>query len=188
VARPRSDEKRAAILEAATTIIVERGLSAPTASIAKLAGVANGSFFTYFETKSDLFNQLYLELKKDMAAAIMKDFPVNATLRDQTRHVWQAGTNFAMASPHKRRAMVQLAVSDEITPQTRAAAEALARGFGQFVTRLREHGSLRNVPITFAGSIMNALSEATIEAMVKDPDNAQKHCETGFEAFWRAIS
>jgi AcrR family transcriptional regulator len=29
--------------------------------IAKEAGVANGSLFTYFETKADLFNQLYLQ-------------------------------------------------------------------------------------------------------------------------------
>jgi AcrR family transcriptional regulator len=61
--RPKSDEKRSAILEAATRIIVTQGLSAPTAGIAKEAGVANGSLFTYFETKTDLFNELYLELK-----------------------------------------------------------------------------------------------------------------------------
>jgi AcrR family transcriptional regulator len=51
MARPKSDEKRSAILEAATRIIVAQGLSAPTAGIAKEAGVANGSLFTYFEQK-----------------------------------------------------------------------------------------------------------------------------------------
>ena len=64
--RPRSDEKRSAILEAATRIIVTQGLSAPTMGIAKEAGVANGSLFTYFETKPDLFNHPYLELKAEM--------------------------------------------------------------------------------------------------------------------------
>jgi AcrR family transcriptional regulator len=34
--------------------MVSQGLSAPTASVAKEAGVANGSLFTYFETKTDL--------------------------------------------------------------------------------------------------------------------------------------
>jgi AcrR family transcriptional regulator len=38
-----SDEKRSAILEAATRIIVTQGLSAPTAGIAKEASDANGS-------------------------------------------------------------------------------------------------------------------------------------------------
>jgi hypothetical protein len=45
-------EKRSAILEAATLVILKQGLSAPTMVIAKEAGIANGSLFTYFETRS----------------------------------------------------------------------------------------------------------------------------------------
>jgi AcrR family transcriptional regulator len=45
--------------------------------IAKEAGVANGSLFTYFEAKADLFNQLYLELKAEMASATLKNHPVS---------------------------------------------------------------------------------------------------------------
>ena len=52
--RPRSDEKRTALLKATTRIIVTQGLSAPIAGIAKEAGVPNGSLFTYFETKTEL--------------------------------------------------------------------------------------------------------------------------------------
>ena len=76
--RPRSDEKRIALLEAATRIIVTQGLSAPTAGIAKEAGVPNGSLFTYFETKTELLNQLYLELKGEMAATALKGLPARA--------------------------------------------------------------------------------------------------------------
>jgi AcrR family transcriptional regulator len=72
MSRPRSDKKRSAILEAATRIIVMQGLSAPTAGIAKEAGVANGSLFTYFETKTDLLNHLYLVIKAEMASATLK--------------------------------------------------------------------------------------------------------------------
>ena len=55
-----------------------QGLSAPTAGIAKEAGVANGSLFTYFETKTDLFNQLYLELKIEMASTATKNLRTGA--------------------------------------------------------------------------------------------------------------
>ena len=91
--RPRSDDKRSAILAAATRVIVTKGLGAPTMGIAKEAGVANGSLFTYFETKADLFNQLYLELKTEMASAAMKDFPDDAELRTQFFHIWQRWMN-----------------------------------------------------------------------------------------------
>jgi AcrR family transcriptional regulator len=43
-------------MTAATRVIAAQGLSAPTAVIAREAGVANGSLFTYFETKADLIN------------------------------------------------------------------------------------------------------------------------------------
>jgi len=121
--RPKSDEKRSAILEAATRIIVTQGLSAPTAGIAKEAGVANGSLFTYFETKTDLFNQLYLELKTEMASAAMKGLPTGAEPREQLLHLWQHWINWAMSYPEKRGALTQLGVSDEITPKTRATRQ-----------------------------------------------------------------
>ena len=57
MARPRSGEKRNAIITAAIKIIAAQGLSAPTAMIAKEAGVSNGTLFTYFGTKADLLNQ-----------------------------------------------------------------------------------------------------------------------------------
>ena len=72
MARPKSDDKRSAIIAAAIHVIVKEGLSAPTATIAREAGIANGSLFTYFETKADLYNQLYLELKAEMAGAALE--------------------------------------------------------------------------------------------------------------------
>ena len=135
--RPKSDEKRSAILEAATRIIVTQGLSAPTAGIAKEAGVANGSLFTYFETKTDLFNQLYLELKIEMASAAMKDLPARAEPREQLLHLWQHWMNWAVSYPEKRQALAQLGVSEEITLETRAAAHKTMAG----VARLLEQHS-----------------------------------------------
>src|SRR5246500_2156621 len=120
--RPKSDDKRTAILNAATRIFVVQGLGAPTAGIAKEAGVANGSLFTYFETKADLFNHLYLELKTGQASAALEGLPVGAELRAQVFHIWSNWMDWAVSNPEKRRALAQLDVSDEITPASRAAA------------------------------------------------------------------
>jgi AcrR family transcriptional regulator len=54
MARPLSEDKRTAILEAATEVVATLGLSAPTAKIAKGAGVAEGTLFTYFANKDEL--------------------------------------------------------------------------------------------------------------------------------------
>jgi len=74
MARPLSEDKRTAILEAATKVVAMLGVSAPTAKIAKGAGVAEGTLFTYFANKDELLNRLYLELKMDLRDAMMTGY------------------------------------------------------------------------------------------------------------------
>ena len=187
MSRPRSDEKRSAILEAATRVIVMQGLSAPTAGIAREAGVAKGSLFTYFETKTDLFNQLYLELKADMASAALKGLRPGVKPREQLFYIWQRWMAWAMAWPEKRRALAQLDVSDEITPETRAAGHKTMLNIAELLDDIRTHGPMRKTPMRFVVAIMNSIAEATIEAMVQDAAHARKRCNEGFDALWRAI-
>ena len=175
-------------MEAATRVIVRQGLSAPTATIAQEAGVSNGSLFTYFETKADLFNQLYLELKAGMATAAFEGFPAGDDLRKQVFHVWSNWMDWATANPEKRRALAQLGVSDEITPATRAAAHKTMASLADLMEQMRTNGSLRSASKGFAGAIMNSLAETTMDFMIHDPANAKRHCKVGFEVLWRSIT
>jgi AcrR family transcriptional regulator len=185
--RPKSDEKRAAILEAATRVIVMQGLSAPTMVIAKEAGVANGSLFTYFATKTDLFNQLYLEIKMEMAAGAMY-FPADAEVRDQFFDLWKKWMNWAISNPEKRRALAQLSVSDEITPETRATGHKVMAPVADLLERARAHGPMHKVSKGFLVALMNSVAEATMDFMTQDPANAKKHSKEGFDALWRMLS
>lgn len=188
MARPKSDEKRNAILEAATRVIVSQGLSAPTAGIAKEAGIANGSLFTYFETKTDLFNHLYLELKTEMASAALKGLPEDAELREQFFHLWRNWMDWAVAHPDKRRALAQLGVSDEIRAKTRVKGHKTMAKIAELMERSRAKGPLRNAPMGFVGALMNSVAEATMDYMVQDPKSGKKHSKAGFEAVWRMLT
>jgi AcrR family transcriptional regulator len=185
--RPKSDDKRAAILEAATRVIVRQGLSAPTMGIAKEAGVANGSLFTYFATKTDLFNQLYLELKMEMATGVM-NLPADAEVREQFFQLWKKWMNWAISNPEKRRALAQLSVSDEITPETRAAGHKMMAPVADLLERARAHGPMERVSKGFLVALMNSVAEATMDFMTQDPAHAKKHSKEGFDALWRMLS
>jgi AcrR family transcriptional regulator len=188
MAKPRSEEKRSAIVAAAVRVIASQGLGAPTATIAAEAGVANGSLFTYFETKADLFNALYLELKAEMASASLKGLPAKADFRKQMFHVWSNSMDWAVSSPEKRRALAQLTVSDEITPASRAAGHKTMAGVAALLQRARANGPMRNAPMAFVVTIMNAVGDATMDFMIQDPANAKKHSKAGFDALWRALA
>ncbi len=88
MARPRSEDKRTAILEAAAEAVAALGVSAPTAQIAKGASVADGTLFTYFAKKDELLSRLYLKHKTDLRDAIMAGFLSGGSLIDRSRHVW----------------------------------------------------------------------------------------------------
>ena len=94
MARPKSEDKRNAILDAATRLFAERGLTAaPTSEISKQAGVAEGTLFTYFMTKDDLINALYREIKLELADAMMSDFPRRKNVRTRLQHGWDCYVN-----------------------------------------------------------------------------------------------
>src|ERR1700729_1963817 len=135
MARPLSEDKRTAILEAATEVVATLGVSAPTAKIAKGAGVAEGTLFTYFASKDELLNQLYLDLKMDLRNAVMAGYPAGQSLIDRSRHFWDRYIGWGSTHPLKRRAMRQLAVSDRITEETKKIA---GDAFGKVNDMMRE--------------------------------------------------
>ena len=175
-------------MAAATRVIVAQGLSAPTAVIAREAGVANGSLFTYFETKAELWNELYLDLKAGMASVAMKGLPAGAELREQFLHVWTNWMGWAVAHPEKRKALAQLGVSDEITAESRMAGHKTMEGLRDLMERSRANGPMSKTSIGFVAVLMTSVAEATMDFMVQDPDNARKHSKEGFEALWRMIA
>lgn len=188
MARPKSDEKRNAILAAAIEVIAAQGLSAPTAAIAKAAGVSNGALFTYFDTKSDLLNALYLHVKADMAEATMTGLPLYTDLRVQMRHVWDHWVAWAIAHPEQRKVLAYLSVAHDITPATRDAASETYAGIAALLNQSRAQGVLREAPLMFVGALVVALLDATVNYMTLDTDAASAHAAAGFEALWRMLN
>jgi AcrR family transcriptional regulator len=173
-------------MDAATRTVAAQGLGATTAAIAKEAGVSNGSLFTYFDTKADLLNQLYLRLKSDMAAAALGGLPAGDA-RAQMLHMWSQWVHWATAHPHRRRALAQLQVSDEITESTHATARKAMADVGAVMERCRAGGAMRDAPPALTFALCNALAEATIDHVIGDPDHAAEHERSGFDALWRMM-
>ncbi len=188
MARPRSEERRSAIMSAAIRIIAAQGLGAATATIAKEADVSNGSLFTYFETKADLLNQLYLELKAEMAAAALDGLPTESDIRQQLLHLWIHWLRWATSCPEKRRTLAHLDISDDITSESHETARRMMAGIAKLLERSRENGPMRDAPLGFVIALMSALADATIDFMISDPANAEQHCMAGFDAVWRVIA
>jgi len=188
MARPKSDDKRNAILAAATQVVADQGLGAPTATIAKLAGVAEGTLFTYFATKDELLNRLYLELKAELSEAMLPPEGKSSDARTRLRLGWQRYVRWGVSHPHKRKVLAQLGVSDRITEQSKATGQRAFTEINEMLQESISSGALRERPAAFVGAIMGSLAETTMDFMARDPAHADDYETSGFEAFWNAIA
>ncbi|MCO5997663.1 TetR/AcrR family transcriptional regulator [Actinoallomurus rhizosphaericola] len=188
MARPRSEDRRNAILSAATRVIAAQGLGAPTAAIAKEAGVSNGSLFVYFDTKAALLNELYVVLKSEMATTALAGLPVEAAPRDQVHQMWTQWVRWATTAPDKRRALAQLQMSDDITEQSHQTVSAAFRGIADLLERSRANGPMQDAPLGFLLTLTDAMANAAIDTMIREPDQAESHSRVAFEAVWRVIA
>jgi len=189
MARPRSEDKQDAILAAAIALIAERGLNAtPTSAISKAANVAEGSLFTYFKTKEQLVNRLYLELKRELAGVLLEDFPERGDARSQFRHVWDRYADWGVANPDKKKVMDQLNVSGQISAESRAIGAAPFAALETIVKTNIAARVLRDLPVALVVGAMGSLVEMTIGFMVQYPEQAQEYRTQGFELLWNGIA
>lgn len=188
MARPRSEDKRNAILAAAAEVVGALGPSAPTARISRAAGVAEGTLFTYFADKDALLNELYLELKRGLRDTMMAEYPASAPLAERARHVWDRYVDWGVAHPDRHRALTQLAVSDRIAARSRETAGEMFAEVDAMLLGGVGCGALADQPPAFVSAILIALAETTMSFVQREPAQAERYKRAGFDAFWRAVA
>jgi AcrR family transcriptional regulator len=185
MARAKSSEKRQALLRSAVREIAEAGLGASTARIARGAGLAEGTMFTYFSSKDALFNDLYIELKTEVYRRIQANFPYKSGLRERARHVWTEYLRWAMEKPEERKVSALLNLSMVVSAASRQQMSAERGAVSQTMDELGERGAFKDLPPGFASSAMMAMQEAVMEMAAKKPRQKVRLVEQAFDAFWR---
>jgi AcrR family transcriptional regulator len=186
--RPRSEDRRNAILSAASRVIASEGLGGTTAAIAKEAGVSNGSLFLYFETKATLLNELYIALKTEMGETAVAGLPSSGEPREQIRHMWTQWLRWATANPEKRRTLAQLEAADDVTAESHQIVRQAQRGMAELLERSRAGGPMQDVPLAFVVTLIGAIADATMDAVIREPAEAEARSEAAFEAVWRVLA
>lgn len=187
--RPKLGDKRTAILEKAATLFGERGLvSTPTSAISNAAGIAEGTLFTYFKTKDELINELYLYLKGELAQAMLSGFPAKGSVKLRLRYAWDHYVGWGAANPLRSKAIAQLLSSGKLTPQSRRLGLApFAVIYKALETGIKQ-GELSPYPLDFIAAMFGAQAEATMAFMPRGKKAGHDYCASGFEMFWSGIA
>jgi AcrR family transcriptional regulator len=139
----RSQESLERILDAAETLIRERGFESMTiAEVVARAGSSVGSLYGRFRNKLALLQAVQVRYHARVENAIAAEFqggsPPGETLEDATRRVVRVLSGYLLSEPELFRAFVLQAVFD---PRVRAQGEkANARRRERVASVLLEHG------------------------------------------------
>lgn len=151
MARPKSEDKKQALLEAATAAFAQSGIAASTSAIARSAGVAEGTLFRYFATKDELLNELYLAIKLRLVRMMIAGLDPDETRR-------QVKESFPELNE-----MCQLSVKEIFLSEAyRAFGDALFLSLAETTIEFASHDPQRAREIIALGfeAMWNALHEA----------------------------
>lgn len=158
MARPKSEDKKQALLEAATAAFAKSGIAASTSAIARSAGVAEGTLFRYFATKDELLNELYLSIKSGLVKAMVSGLTPNEKRpKENARNIWDSYIDWSIRHPMEHKAIRRMALSERITDETRTRVRDVPRAqrnvsaIGQAGLSQRRLQRLWRRPVSFAG-------------------------------------
>lgn len=163
MARPKSEDKKQALLEAATAAFAQSGIAASTSAIARSAGVAEGTLFRYFATKDELLNELNLAIKLRLVRTMIAGLDRTRSARKRTRAI--SGTAISTG-----RAQPDGAQSDPPDGAQRAHHRRTRRQVKESFPELNEMCQLSVKEIflseayrAFGDALFQSLAETTIE-------------------------
>lgn len=173
-------------MDAALRVFAERGnLSAPTSAISKAAGVAEGTLFTYFKSKDDLVNQLYLHLRARFDKALV-DYPYMADARTRLRYVWDRFIDRLLGQPELLTILVQLRNSGSLVKENEVPSIAILEMLS--VTREVVHGGkFRDAPVELMVLMVRGQCEAVVGYIQAHPEEEALSRELGFQVIWNGL-
>jgi AcrR family transcriptional regulator len=123
-----------------------------------------------------------------MGAAAIAGLPAESGPREQVLHMWTQWLRWATTNPEKRRALAQLQVADDITAESHQTVSQALNGIAELLERSRADGPMQDAPLDFVVTLENAIADATIDSMIREPALAEAHSQMAFEAIWRVLA
>lgn len=170
------------ILTAATSVFIRDGISASTASIAKHAGVSNGSLFNYFPTKQALIDALYLSVKTQMADAI-GELDGAQPVEKRIRQIWDHLFVWASANREAHRVASLLHESGLASADAQAQTEQRFRAPLATLVEAHESDILVDLPLDYLGGLMQQHLDHAVASQL----DAQE-ADIAFAVLWNGIT
>lgn len=179
-------QKRELLLSSALLLFTTRGFhGTPTSLIAKDAGVATGTLFHYFQTKEDLIESLYLEVKKEAGEAIRHGVNEGSGIFSRLKTISLNYVCWGVANPEKFQFMEQFCLSPYVSESVHQEGISHFLFLHDLITEGVDTGLLRPIPpdliISLSTGLLNAIIRYILASGLEDT------VETIFESAYQVI-
>ena len=100
IVRTKDDKKFQAICDAAIELITANGFSDTSMSkIARAAEVSPATIYVYFENKEQLLNEIYLLVKREMCAELLRGVKSDSSVEEAFKVTWDNFYRYATQNP-----------------------------------------------------------------------------------------
>jgi TetR/AcrR family transcriptional regulator, repressor of fatR-cypB operon len=162
--KPRDEKKVEQIFEATLKLVKEKGVAGITMSeIAKEAGLATGTLYIYFNSKTDLINALFTTCRKASANVYFKNYDAEKPFKIGFKTIWQNLIKYRVENFDQAIFLEQCYHSPYISETTKDITRKLFQPLFKLMERGKEEGLIKNMD-TF---LLLTYMVGTINEMVK---------------------
>ncbi|MEQ8265946.1 MAG: TetR/AcrR family transcriptional regulator [Parvibaculum sp.] len=187
---PAPDPKRRQIMEAALALFSEEGFhGASMAALAKSAGLPVGTIYRHFAGKEELIHALYVEIKGERFAAMLKGYDAAAPLRARFDTLWRNTFDYCLAHPREFRFAEQYAFSPFLADVAKSIQIDIPKEVGSFYADGYRDGAFKPLPPQILTALisgpLNALVTRALGGIVKLTPRTRQEV---MDACWDAIA
>lgn len=187
--RYKDEQKQDAIIIATVKLVNEIGFVACSVSkIAKEAKVSPATLYIYYRNKEDLLVSTYMDIKRSLSMAILKDFDESQPVRDIVKAIWLNTFDFISRHPEKFQFTEQFANSPYSSLVDKDETSKYFEPLARVVRRGIEEKIIKDVPLEIIKVfIFHPVMILANIRLCSDFEMTRENIETAFMLAWDAI-
>ncbi|SMC73068.1 TetR/AcrR family transcriptional regulator [Cellulophaga tyrosinoxydans] len=185
----KSIEKKAALIRATIHLVNNNGFhDTPMSKIAKMANVSPATIYLYFDSKQDLVNKTYLEVKETFTSYAFATYNDQMNLKEGFEIIWKRIADFKLKECEEAMFLAQCDNTPMIDESSRQEGIKHLQPLLQLWERGKQEGILKPISdyLLYAYTI-NPLSFLMIMQQRSVFELTKEHIEEAYQAAWDSI-
>ncbi|RFN58191.1 TetR/AcrR family transcriptional regulator [Marixanthomonas ophiurae] len=185
----KSIEKKNNLVQATIELVNNNGFHAtPISKIAKMANVSPATIYLYFESKQDLVNKVYLEVKEAFTAYAFATYTEDMSVVEGFEIIWKRIANFKLKECKQALFLAQC----DNTPIIDEASREEGIKHLQPLLDLWERGQDKGIIKPVSNYLLYAYTISPLAFLMLTQQRGQfkieeKHIEQAYQAAWDSI-